>query len=116
MLVVAIAGLGGVLADFFADNRIRELDVEILLSRTDDLVFGSPVDTGSTGGRCRKRGGAIISGELGAHLALPLPLRGLSKYMRKSCARGRLVRGEGEGRGLRDAPHGHAMRSRICPL
>ena len=40
LLVVAIAGLGGVLADFFADNRIRELDVEILLSRTDDLVFG----------------------------------------------------------------------------
>lgn len=39
LLVVAIAGLG-VLAEFFADNRIRELDVEILLSRTDDLVFG----------------------------------------------------------------------------
>ena len=116
MLVVRVSGVRRILVHVFPDDRVGELDVEVLLARTDDLVFGSPVDTGSTGGRCRKRGGAIISGELGAHLALPLPLRGLSKYMRKSCARGRLVRGEGEGRGLRDAPHGHAMRSRICPL
>ena len=39
MLVVAIIGLRWVFADIFADDRIRELNVEVLLAGTDNLVF-----------------------------------------------------------------------------
>ena len=50
MLVVRVFGVRRILVHVFPDDRVGELDVEVLLARTDDLVFGSPVDAGSTGG------------------------------------------------------------------
>ena len=60
MLVLTVLERAGILALILTDHGIRELDVEILLSRTDDLVFGRSSE-GASGVASRREGSHLGS-------------------------------------------------------
>ena len=71
MLVLAVLERAGILALILTDHGIRELDVEVLLARTDDLVFGGSWVAGEVIAT-----DAVISDELGRTSHFPCPYAG----------------------------------------